>query len=70
LNHETGEIRCKTYFKYSNEHLDTGIINDNFFESFNVLDRFVPAAMRIVYGSVSAETAFSEATGRVNPIDN
>jgi hypothetical protein len=70
LNHETGEIRCKTYFKYSNEHLDTGIINDNFFECFNVLDRFVPAAMRIVYGGVSAETAFSEATGRVNPKAN
>jgi len=26
--------------------------------------------MRIVYGRVSAETAFAEVTGRVNPSDN
>ena len=70
LNHETGEMRCKTYFKYSNEPIDSEIIKDNFFECFNVLERFVPPAMRIVYGGVSAETAFSELTGRVNPMDN
>lgn len=70
LNHETGEIRCKTYFKYSDEPLDAAIINDNFFECFNVLERYVPAALRIVFGSFSAETAFREVIGSINPSDN
>lgn len=70
VNHDTGEIRCKTYFKYSDKPLDFDIIKDNFFESFHVLERFVPAAMQIVYGRVNAETAFSEVIGRVNPMDN
>lgn len=70
LNHETGEIRCKSYFKYSDQPTDFEIIKDNFFECFNVLERFVPAAMRIVYGSVCADTAFFEVTDRVNPKDN
>lgn len=70
VNHDTGEIRCKTYFKYSDKPLDFEIIKDNFFECFHVLERFVPAALRIVYGSANAETAFNEVIGRVNPKDN
>jgi hypothetical protein len=70
MNHETGEMRCKTYFKFSKNPTDPEIINDNFFESFHVLERFVPAAMRIIYGKVTAQTAFNEIFGRVNPTDN
>lgn len=70
LNHDTGEMRCKTYFKFSKHLTDPEILKDNFFESFFVLERFVPAAMRIIYGNVNAQKAFNEIFGHLNPTDN
>jgi hypothetical protein len=70
LNHHTGEVRCKTYFKYTDQSTNEEIIKDNFFESFNLIERYIPAAMKIVYAGKDAEAAFSELFEMVNPKDN
>ena len=70
LNHHNGEVRCKTYFKFTDEPIDEEIIKDNFFESFNLLERYIPAAMKIVYAGRDAESAFNELFEQVNPKDN
>lgn len=70
LNHGHGDIRCKTYFQYTNEPTAQEIINDNFFEVFNLMERFMPGIMSIVYGAKDADTAMNELIKRPNPTDN
>lgn len=70
LNHDQGDIRCKTYFQYTNEPIAQEIINDNFFEVFNLMERFMPGIMSIVYGAKDADTALNEIIKRPNPTDN
>ena len=70
LNHDQGDIRCKTYFQYTNEPIAKEIINDNFFEVFNLMERFMPGIMSIVYGAKDADTALNELIKRPNPTDN
>jgi len=70
INHDSGIIRCKTYFRHESEMVHVEIIKDNFFEAFNILERFMPGVMRIVYAGKDALTAINELFGTVNPTNN
>ena len=46
------------------------IIKDNFFEAFNILERYMPGIMAIVYAGKDADTAINNLLGTVNPTNN
>lgn len=70
LNHTDGGIRCKTYFCYGDESVNQQIINDNFYESINSLDRYIPGVMKIIYGGKDADSVMAEINGEINPLNN
>lgn len=70
LNHQRGELRCKTYLRYSDEPVAQDIIRDNYFEGFNVLERYMPGVMSIVYAGKDADAAIREILGQVDPTNN
>ena len=70
LNHQRGELRCKTYLRYSDEPVAQDIIRDNYFEGFNILERYMPGVMSIVYAGKNADAAIIELLGTVDPSNN
>jgi hypothetical protein len=70
LNHVSGGVRCKTYFLHASEMVSLEIIKDNFFEAFNILERYMPGIMAIVYAGKDADTAINDLLGTVNPTNN
>ena len=70
LNHRDGELRCKTYFLGGENAAEIRVINDNFFESLNQLERYLPSILNISFGGIDATRAIHELTGTINPTDN
>jgi hypothetical protein len=70
LNHVSGGVRCKTYFLHASEMVSLEIIKDNFFEAFNILERYMPGIMAIVYAGKDADTVINDLLGTVNPTNN
>ena len=70
LNHQRGELRCKTYLRYSDEPVAQDIIRDNYFEGFTILERFMPGIMSIVFAGKDADAAIREILGQVDPTNN
>jgi len=70
LNHVDGILRCKTYFLASENTMEPRVINDNFYQSLNQLERYLPIVLKISFGGLDAVRAQNEVLGSVNPSDN
>lgn len=70
LNHMDGVLRCKTYFLASENTMEPRVINDNFYESINQLERYLPIILKISFGGLDAVRAQNEVLGSTNPSDN
>ncbi len=70
MDHSDGSVRCKTHFVYADENLNSKIISSNFYAAYNMVERYFPGIMRIIYGNKDAESAFKEVNEIINPLDN
>lgn len=68
LNVETGQIRVKTYLIYSKDHsLPDENIKQCFYGNLNLMDRYFPGVLQIVYGNISAQRAMELIHNEVDP---
>ena len=68
LNVETGQIRVKTYLIYSKHHsLPDENIKQCFYGNLNLMDRYFPGVLQIVYGNSTAQRAVEMIHNEIDP---
>jgi hypothetical protein len=68
LNVETGQIRVKTYLVLSiYQSLPDEIIKRCFYGNLNLMDRYFPGVLQIVYGNSSAQKAVETIHNEIDP---
>jgi hypothetical protein len=68
LNVETGQIRVKSYLVYAMNHsLPDEIIKRCFYGNLNLMDRYFPGVLQIVYGNCTAQRAVEMIHNEIDP---
>ena len=68
MDYKDGELKYKSAYLYDDTYPNPEIIfMRNLFTSFNMVDKYVPGVMSVVYANISPENAINQIENVVNP---
>lgn len=70
LNHEDGQIRCKSYFIYDENELSNTLIDMHLSATYLLANSSFPQLMKICFGNIDAETVYFESINKINTKNN
>jgi hypothetical protein len=70
LNHEDGQIRCKSYFIYDENELSNTLIDMHLSATYLLANSSYSDIMKICFGNKNAETVYYDSMNKINTKNN
>lgn len=70
LNHEDGQIRCKSYFIYDENEISNNLIDIHLSATYLLANSYYSDIMKICFGTKNAETVYYDSMNKINTKNN